>query len=579
MHNILAVSVLMLLATDVGNASGAEAHWRRPVAIDISEDGEWLYTANRDSGTVSIVAAKNRTVIDEISVGKRLSDVLVVPEKDLLLCLDQAKHELVVLRQVADHWAVATRAPVAAFPSRVLWDAATSRCLISSLRSRTLTAFRLLVTENDVVIQPDRTIRLPFEPLEMCLAGPDRRLIVADAFQAELAVVDAEAVQLKMIHKLPGHNIRGLAITADGRELLVAQQELNPLARSSRDDVHWGNMISNLLVSYPYSVICEDRSDAAKHRTVHQLGEPSQGAGDPGPIVLAPDGELAVLLSGVHQIAISGKELGHHWRRANVGERPVSAVSTPDGRIYAANQFADSISVVDFGQARELDQISLGTTTPPLDLLHRGESLFFDARLSHDGWMSCHSCHTDGHTNGQLNDNLSDGSFAAPKRVLSLLGVADTKPWAWNGTVGALQEQVVNSIEKTMQGTTPSDIQVQALVAFIEALSPPPVIRHATQQLESVSRGRDLFRSLECGRCHAPPTYTSPNTYDVSLADELGNNQFNPPSLRGVATRRSYFHDGRATSLAEVFTEHRHQLTVDLSRSDLDSLLDFLMSI
>ena len=48
--------------------------------------------------------------------------------------------------------------------------------------------------------------------------------------------------------------------------------------------------------------------------------------------------------------------------------------------------------------------------------------------------MSCHSCHTDGHTNGQLNDNLSDfKTFGAPKRVLSLLGKRDTMPLAWNG--------------------------------------------------------------------------------------------------------------------------------------------------
>ena len=52
--------------------------------------------------------------------------------------------------------------------------------------------------------------------------------------------------------------------------------------------------------------------------------------------------------------------------------------------------------------------------------------------------MSCHSCHPDGHTNGLLNDNLGDGNFGAPKRVLSLLGVGQTGPWAWNGGVADL---------------------------------------------------------------------------------------------------------------------------------------------
>ena len=47
----------------------------------------------------------------------------------------------------------------------------------------------------------------------------------------------------------------------------------------------------------------------------------------------------------------------------------------------------------------------------------RGERLFFDGRLSHDGWLSCQSCHTDGHTNNALADTLGDGSFGAAKRL------------------------------------------------------------------------------------------------------------------------------------------------------------------
>src|SRR2546429_167098 len=87
---------------------------------------------------------------------------------------------------------------------------------------------------------------------------------------------------------------------------------------------------------------------------------------------------------------------------------------------------------------RRARRIPLGPQ-PELSLAERGELLFYDARLSHDGWFSCHSCHTDGHSNGLLNDNLGDGSFGAPKRVLSLLGVRDTGPWAWNGTMPDLE--------------------------------------------------------------------------------------------------------------------------------------------
>ena len=98
-------------------------------------------------------------------------------------------------------------------------------------------------------------------------------------------------------------------------------------------------------------------------------------------------------------------------------------------------------------------------------------------------------------------------------------------------------------------------------------------------RFENVQPGRELFRSLDCERCHKPPTYTSPRSYDVGLSDSLGNQRFNPPSLRGVAIRHSFFHDGRATSLPDVFTEYKHQISRRLSDSELESLVDFLMSI
>ena len=206
--------------------------------------------------------------------------------------------------------------------------------------------------------------------------------------------------------------------------------------------------------------------------------------------------------------------------------------------------------------------------------------LFFDSRISHDGWMSCHSCHTDGHSSGQLNDNLSDGSFGAPKRVLSLLGVADTHPWAWTGDARSLEEQVSNSINKTMQGVAATHEQIEALVAYLKTLPPPPRSAVASARIAAdVNTGRKIFDDLDCRRCHTPPSYTSPRTYDVGLTDEAGNSHFNPPSLRGVGRRKSLLHDGRAKTLSALLTEHKHQLSRKLSATEVRSLLEFLQSI
>ena len=75
-----------------------------------------------------------------------------------------------------------------------------------------------------------------------------------------------------------------------------------------------------------------------------------------------------------------------------------------------ANTLGDSVSVVDLAKGTVLKEISLGRQSP-LGPAERGEQLFYDARLSLEGWFSCHSCHSDGHSNGRLNDNLGDGGF------------------------------------------------------------------------------------------------------------------------------------------------------------------------
>ena len=93
-----------------------------------------------------------------------------------------------------------------------------------------------------------------------------------------------------------------------------------------------------------------------------------------------------------------------------VGKRPTAVTLSADQRrAIVANTFDDTLSVVDIAEKRLVKTISLGSTKQR-SLLQRGEELFYDARFSHEGWMSCHSCHTDGHSNFTRNDNLDDAS-------------------------------------------------------------------------------------------------------------------------------------------------------------------------
>src|SRR5262249_39740990 len=140
-----------------------------------------------------------------------------------------------------------------------------------------------------------------------------------------------------------------------------------------------------------------------------------------------------------------------------------------------------------------------------------------------------------------------------------------------------LEDQVRQSIASTMQGQSPNDAEVADLVAYIRTLKPP-----APARIEAVtpamSRGRTLFER-ECADCHAPPVYTVPGRYDVGLVDEKGNRKFNPPSLRGAGRTERLLHDGRATSLEEVFKTHRHPSGTELTDEQVADLVSFLRTL
>jgi YVTN family beta-propeller protein len=558
----------------------AAARWRHPLALVLSADEQFLYVANRRSGSISVVDTEKQQVVKEIDVAAQLSDLTATPDGKLLLASDEAAHELLLLSAHGSDIQVRQRLKISAYPVSVSVARDGRRCYVASLWSRRLTTVEL-PADPSVEARVTGVLDLPFAPRKQLLVYDDTRLIVADSFAGRLGVVDTASGRLQLVRAFPGHNIRGLGVSADGRMLLISHQMLNELAHTVRNDIHWGLLMSNDLRWMVLESVLDGQRDLYKGAHMHPLGGASNGTADPNGLAVAEDGTVVVTLGGVGQIAL-GKESDFSLLRLNVGQRPTAVTISGDSqRAYVANTFGDSVSVIRLPKRESLAEISLGPQ-PPLTDADRGERLFYDAALSHDGWMSCHSCHTDGHTNLMLNDNFSDLSFGAPKRVLSLLGVADTAPYAWNAAVESLEEQIRSSITGTMQlDQSPTSRQVRFLAAYLRTLPPPPSIDNLRGQRDdaAIARGGELFESLRCTSCHGPPAYTTPRIYDVGLVDKQGNHRFNPPSLLGVGQREPYFHDNRAATLDDVLRKTKHQLKLELSDDEVRDLIAFLQSL
>jgi cytochrome c peroxidase len=159
------------------------------------------------------------------------------------------------------------------------------------------------------------------------------------------------------------------------------------------------------------------------------------------------------------------------------------------------------------------------------------------------------------------------------------LGVRDTPPYAWNGSMPDLETQIKKTVQATMQGTPLAPEQVSDLAAYLRTLAQAPGLGNAAGDQALVPRGKEVFEKQGCAACHAPPEYTSARTYDVGLTDEAGLKKFNPPSLRGVSQGGPYFHDNRAATLEDVFKRHQHQLKAPLPEAQLKELVAFLRSL
>ena len=575
---VLVISAVALAGFTPGREaparSDAPGGGQRPQAIAVAAfagGGEAVVVGNR-TGTVSVLRADDGALLGETPVGGNITALVPLPgaagAPARLLAVDRDRDQLLVLRLTASAGRFPGPFPTARYRPVVEVEGTFPTCrdpvravvrdpavVVSCLWPREVRRHDLIAgADGRADLVPGWTGALPFEARELVFLD-DRHLLVADAFGGGLAVLDSRSGAILRDLELTGHNLRGLALAPGGDRVAIVHQELHSGMHTSSDDIRWGVFLTNSVRLLPVDDLVAG-NDKRMHRRagVLDLGTVSSPSGDPAGILASDDGQLIVALSGVGRLAF-GSSNARQVSQVRVGAGPSAMALGSAGSLFVANTWSDSISVVSVRDRTERARLPLG---PParLTTVDRGELLFHDATLSLRGWMSCNSCHTDGHTNHRLSDTLGDGTYGAPKRVLSLLGVRDTGPWAWDGGIRELEQQVVKSVETTLRGRDLTPREVADLTAYLRTLDLPESDPAAPEDAGLIARGQAAFSDYACNRCHAEPLFTTPGVHDVGLTDERGNARFNPPSLRGVGARRVLFHDGSARSLEEVLRIH-----------------------
>ena len=597
------LSVIAAMIVTVANLSGAEpsdfprqidrtlAAYRMPVGLAWQQDR--LFVANARTGSVSTVDVNAGSVKGEWKVAESLS--AIAAWRDGLLVLDDQQHRLLQLIPdiASGEMNITAAIEVAKYPVDVAVNANQSIVAVSSLWSHQITILKDASDGLSVRSQ----IEVPFAPRKL-LFVTDHQLVVADAFGGNLAVVDCSTGRITNQHAVYGHNISGLSLDQTGTKLLATCQTLDAATFTSYERVFWGVVMQNGLHSMllqpllnsgeqiENAVAEESNYDGSSYASPNQypLGTPSIGSGDPGELVVTQNDTTLLLLSGVNQLAF--RTSSHlPFERLKTGRRPEAICLDKNERhAYIANRFDDSITVIGLtGESLAVDAtIALGSIRE-LSLAEQGEQTFYDARVSLDGWFSCHSCHTNGHTNGLRADTFGDEDRGAPKKVMSLLGIHDTGPWAWNGRKETLEEQIKTSLVISMQTQTESDsLPIRPLAAYLNSLQPPPSMtvaqaKHPSEELLKLAQ--QDFVSAGCRDCHSGAAFTSDGRYDVGIHDEQGETMFNPPSLRGVSQRPPFFHDGRAATLTDVLKSSHHDQENPLTDEQVERLLILLETL
>jgi cytochrome c peroxidase len=267
-----------------------------------------------------------------------------------------------------------------------------------------------------------------------------------------------------------------------------------------------------------------------------------------------------------------------------------------------------------------------------------GRALFFDPRLSGSNAMSCASCHNPalGFEDG-LPTAKGAGGRPLQRATPTILNLAWAELLMWDGREESLEDQTVGPI------ASPDEMN-QPVAGLVEELSGIPGYRRLFREAfgseevnaariaqalatfertvvsgeapfdrwvlgdeaaigEGAKRGFALFNGKAgCAACHSSWRFTDDGFHDVGLASEdegrgahvpsvlALSRAFKTPTLRDVAARAPYMHDGSIRTLRGVVRHYvdgyveRPSLSpdirrLDLSDRDVDDLVAFMETL
>lgn len=589
---------------DVGRAS-------RPTPWDlvVSPDGRRAFVVCAPQHRVLVVDLADREVVGEVKPGGTPGGVAVSPDGRRLAVTVEDRHEVVLAD--ATTGAVTARHATGTEPHGVVFDARGGRLFVANAGSDDVSVIDLA---------DGASVRRPagHEPFAVA-RSPDGSTVAVVARRSDLGPPDAvPSSELTLLDGATGgvrrrvalpscHMTEALAFTADGARVLVPTIEARNLVPILQVDRGW--VMLGVLAAVEV---------ATGRVAVLPLTEPARGFADPAGLALTEDGSRALVLSGgtdevavvdvAELLAAAADAAPDAPRRLALALRYVRdrrpLRSNPRGLaragagFVATERLADALAFLDADGA-VVARLELDPSPP--DALRRGEQVFHDARAAFQGHFACRSCHPGAHTDGLTYDFEVDGVGRDVVLNRSLRGLSGTEPFKWTGTNATIEKQCGPRFAMVLSRADVFDeAALRSLVGWLHSLPPPPPRPGAGSVADVDTRARERGQRLferaarkdgkpippvgRCVTCHVPPHGTTGQRADVGTQGPRdGTGTFDVPHLTGIATKAPYLHDGRATTLEEIWTlpgvGDRHGVVTDLSKADLNDLIEYLRGL
>ena len=142
-------------------------------------------------------------------------------------------------------------------------------------------------------------------------------------------------------------------------------------------------------------------------------------------------------------------------------------------------------------------------------------------------------------------------------------------------------EKAVRAGFKYIQFNEVSEDIATCVDEYLKNLKPVPSPYLVNGELSGkAQRGRIVYQKYGCGMCHSGPYYTDCKMHVIGEDVEFKQG-WDTPTLVEVWRTAPYLFDGRAATMEEVFTVHRHGLNKKskITSEEIDDLVEYVNSL